>query len=338
VAQGLKIVAKRNNPGLRALADVARLDAKPEAWHLGFMIGPRVNAGGRVGESTLGARILSTEDAEEARTIAQRLDTYNTERREIEARVLVEAEAQVLDNMARKIGSNSGEDAISFACGEGWHPGVIGIVASRLVERFNRPAIVVALDGATGKGSGRSVKGVDLGTAIIAARQAGLLINGGGHPMAAGLAVETAKVPALSTFLAERLAPDLAKARADGEAGRSLSIDGTLSVEGARSDLLRLVAQLGPFGAGNPEPRFALLHARVGKAERVGENHVRMFLTGSGGGRIKAMAFRCADQALGQALLEAQGRTIHVVGKLRVDDWMGADRVELLVDDAAPAM
>ena len=337
VTQGLKVAAGRANPGIRALADVARLDKRPEAWHLGFMLGPRVNAGGRVGESSLGARILSTDDPDEARTIAQKLDVLNTERREIEARVLAEAEAQVADNLAKGIGSNSGEDALAFAFGEGWHPGVIGIVASRLVERFNRPAMVIALNDGVGRGSGRSVKGVDLGTAVIAARQAGLLLNGGGHPMAAGLAVDAGKVSALALFLAERLAPDLAKARADGEAGRSLSIDATLAVEGARPDLLRLVSQLGPFGAGNPEPRFALLHARIGKAERIGEDHVRLFLAGSGGGRIKAMAFRCADQPLGRALLEAQGRTVHIVGRLRVDDWMGADKVELLIDDAAPA-
>jgi single-stranded-DNA-specific exonuclease len=335
VAQGLKVVARRDNLGIRALAEVARLDAKPEAWHLCFLIGPRVNAGGRVGESSLGARILSTEDPDEARAFAQRLDAYNIERKEIEARVLAEAEAQVAANLAKGMGANSGENALAFAVGEGWHPGVIGIVASRLVERFNRPAIVVALDGAAGKGSGRSVKGVDLGTAIIAARQAGILVNGGGHPMAAGLTVETRNVPALSAFLAERLATDLAKARADGEAGRSIAIDGTLAVEGAKPDLCRLVAKLGPFGAGNPEPRFALLHARIGKAERIGENHVRLFLSGNGGGRIKAMAFRIADQPLGQALLEAQGRTVHIAGKLRVDEWMGQERVELLVDDAA---
>ena len=338
VTQGLKVAAGRTNPGIRALADVARLDKRPEAWHLGFLLGPRVNAGGRVGESSLGARILSTDDPEEAKEIALKLDGYNIERREIEAKVLIEAEAQVADNLAKGIGSNSGEDALAFAYGEGWHPGVIGIVASRLVERFNRPAIVVALNNGVGKGSGRSVKGVDLGTAVIAARQAGLLLNGGGHPMAAGLTVEAGKVSDLALFLAERLAPDLAKARGEGEAGKSLAIDATLAVEGARPDLLRLVSQLGPFGAGNPEPRFALLHARVGKAERIGEDHVRLFLTGSGGGRIKAMSFRTADQPLGRALLEAQGRTVHIVGRLRVDDWMGADRVELLIDDAAPAV
>ena len=337
VTQGLKVAAGRTNPGIRALADVARLDKRPEAWHLGFLLGPRVNAGGRVGESSLGARILSTDDPDEAKEIALKLDAYNTERREIEAKVLIEAEAQVADNLAKGIGSNSGEDALAFASGEGWHPGVIGIVASRLVERFNRPAIVVALNNGVGKGSGRSVKGVDLGTAVIAARQAGLLLNGGGHPMAAGLTVEAGKVSDLALFLAERLAPDLTKARGEGEAGKSLAIDATLAVEGARPDLLRLVSQLGPFGAGNPEPRFALLHARIGKAERIGEDHVRLFLSGSGGGKIKAMSFRTADQPLGRALLEAQGRTVHIVGRLRVDDWMGADRVELLIDDAAMA-
>ncbi|MGE5540534.1 MAG: single-stranded-DNA-specific exonuclease RecJ [Gemmatimonas sp.] len=337
VTQGLKVAAQRGNVGLNALAEVARLDKRPDAWHLCFLLGPRVNAGGRVGESTLGARILSTEDPDEARELARRLDAYNTERREIEARVLVEAEAQVAANLAKGIGSNSGENALAFACSEGWHPGVIGIVASRLVERFNRPAIVVALSDGIGKGSGRSVKGVDLGTAVIAARQAGLLTNGGGHPMAAGLTVESGKVGDLVSFLAERLAADLTRARAEGEAGRAISIDGTLAVEGARPDLCRLVSKLGPFGAGNPEPRFALMHARIGKAERIGEDHIRVFLTGNGGGRIKAMSFRSADQPLGKALLEAQGRSIHVAGKLRLDDWMGTERVELLIDDAAPA-
>jgi single-stranded-DNA-specific exonuclease len=337
VTQGLKIAAQRGNLGINALAEVARLDKRPDAWHLCFLLGPRVNAGGRVGESTLGARILSTEDPDEARAIAQKLDGYNTARKEIEARVLAEAEAQVADNLVKGIGGNSGEDALAFACSEGWHPGVIGIVASRLVERFHRPAIVVALADGVGKGSGRSVKGVDLGTAVIAARQAGLLVNGGGHPMAAGLTVESGKVGDLVAFLADRLAADLAKARAEGEAGRTIAIDGTLAVEGARADLCRLLAKLGPFGAGNPEPRFAMMHARVGKAERIGEDHVRLFLTGNGGGRIKAMSFRSADQPLGKMLLEAQGRSIHIAGKLRLDEWMGAERVELLVDDAAPA-
>jgi len=337
VTQGLKVAAQRGNLGISAIAEVARLDKRPDAWHLGFLLGPRVNAGGRVGESTLGARILSTEDPDEARELAQRLDAYNTERKEIEARVLTEAEAQVAENIAKGIGGNSGEDALAFACSEGWHPGVIGIVASRLVERFHRPAIVVALTDGVGKGSGRSIKGVDLGTAVIAARQSGLLINGGGHPMAAGLTVESGKVGDLVAFLADRLSTDLAKARAEGEAGRTFAIDGTLAVEGAQPDLLRLLAKLGPFGAGNPEPRFALMHARISKAERIGEDHVRLFLTGTGGGRIKAMSFRSADQPLGKALLEAQGRSVHIVGKLRLDEWMGAERVEFLVDDAAPA-
>ncbi|MEE8123911.1 MAG: single-stranded-DNA-specific exonuclease RecJ [Alphaproteobacteria bacterium] len=327
VAQGLKVMARRANPGLAALADVARLDKRPAAWHLGFVLGPRINAGGRVGEADLGARLLATGDEAEARAFAARLDAYNAERKKIEAAVFDDALAQAE--------SDEG-GALVFACARGWHPGVIGIVASRLTERFNRPACAVALDDDVGRGSGRSVRGVDLGSSVIAARQAGLLINGGGHPMAAGFTVAAEKLGELRAFLDARVAAQMEA----GEVGPTLSLDGALRLEAATLELVESIRRLEPFGAGNAEPRFAFPSIRVAKADVVGENHVRCFLAGggqAGGGRLKAIAFRSVGTELGRALLASSGIALHIAGHLRRDDWMGNEGVQLLIDDAAPA-
>ena len=325
VAQGLKIMARRGNPGLAALADVARVDERPGAYHAGFVLGPRVNAGGRVGEAGLGARLLTTEDPEEARAIAERLDLHNRERQVLEARVLEEAGAMVEDA--------GGPGAAVFVGGRGWHPGVIGIVASRLAETYNRPACVVALDSGIGKGSGRSVPGVGLGAAILAARQAGLLIAGGGHPMAAGFTVTEDRLDAFRAFLEERIAGEIETKGLVPE----LRIDGALALEGASWDLVQALEALAPFGQGNPEPVFALANARIARSDVVGLNHVRCFVTGPAGGRLKAIAFRALETPLGDALLDISGAPLHLVGRLRPDTWQGREEVQLVIADAAPA-
>jgi single-stranded-DNA-specific exonuclease len=324
VTQGLKVMGARANVGLAALADVARLNEAPGTYHAGFLLGPRVNAGGRVGAADLGARLLSTDDPLEAATIAGQLDAFNAERRQIEETVLVAAIAQAESKLA---------PGLVFVSSEGWHAGVIGIVASRLKERYGRPACVVALGGGIGKGSGRSTVGIDLGNAVIAARQAGLLVNGGGHPMAAGFTVEAGKLDALRDFLADRLGIGL-----DGERPQaSLDLDAALQPGGATADLLRQIERLGPFGSGNAEPRFALTAARIVRADPAGEAHVRCIVSGADGGRLKAIAFRSLENELGRALLQRNGPALHLAGHLRADRWQGRDDVQLLIDDAAIA-
>jgi single-stranded-DNA-specific exonuclease len=327
VAQGLKVLAQRRKPGLVALAEAAKLDRCDSVYHLGFVLGPRVNAGGRVGEASLGTRLLTTDDPDEAHTLAARLDAYNRERQAIEGRVLEQAIAEV---EAAPLGP------LVFVAREGWHPGVIGIVAGRLRERFDRPAFVIALDssageGGVGKGSGRSALGVDLGAAVIAARQAGLLINGGGHANAAGLTVAAERLDDLRAFLTARVA-----AEADG-AVPWLTLDGALSLGAATTDLCSILAQVGPYGVGNPEPRFAFPAVRVAKADVVGERHIRCFFADGRGGRLAGIAFRAVGTPLGACLLETSGSTLHLAGKLRAEEWRGEIRVQLHLEDAAPA-
>src|SRR5216684_1622858 len=324
VAQGLKVLRRRSNPGLAALADVAGISERLDAYHAGFILGPRVNAGGRVGQADLGAQLLASDDPCAVLAIARQLDALNAERRELEARVL----AQAID----QVESGDGNAPLVFAAGEGWHPGVIGIVASRLKERYNRPACVVAVADGIGKGSGRSVPGLALGPAVIAARQAGLLLNGGGHAMAAGFTVAVSQLPALRGFLVERAAAALGTDALMPELG----IDGMLAAGAAGPDLVELVERLGPFGAGNAEPRFALANLRVLRADVVGTQHVRCILgDGAGGGRLKAIAFRCLEGELGPALLHGQGSAFHLAGHLRADNWQGRSGIQLMIDDAA---
>src|SRR6266478_4999120 len=329
VAQGIKVAQRNANPGLAALAAVAGVSEPLDAYQLGFLLGPRVNAGGRVGAADLGARLLATDDPALAAELASRLDGYNTERRAIEAQTLAAA--------IEMVEAAPQSPALVFVAAEGWHPGVIGIVAARLKERYERPACVVALNSSTGdgigKGSGRSVPGVALGPAVIAARQAGLLINGGGHAMAAGFTVAAGNLEPLRGFLAERLG--------DGRGGErvrpELAIDGALSAEGALAGLIDHLDALAPFGAANPEPRFAFPGLVVAHVEPVGTGHLRCTLGDPlGPGRLKAIAFRVAESPLGEFLAAARGRAIHLAGHLRRDDYRGGDAVQLVIDDAAP--
>ncbi|MCK6452908.1 MAG: single-stranded-DNA-specific exonuclease RecJ [Alphaproteobacteria bacterium] len=328
VRQGLAVMARRANTGLAALADVAGLKQAPEAYHLGFVLGPRVNAGGRVGEAELGARLLGSDDPGEAAAIARHLDQLNRERQAIER--------QVLEDAIARIDADGGPGAVAHASGDGWHPGVIGIVASRMKERYGRPAMVTAIgaDG-IGKGSGRSVGGADMGSAVVAARQAGLLINGGGHAMAAGWTVARDRVPDFVAFVAERLG-----GRDGGPPMAVTEIDATLQPLGATPALASALARLEPYGAGNPRPVFALPDLRVTWSNVVGggdgnAGHVRCALAGTGGGRLNAIAFRAAGTALGQALMAPNGPPLHLAGCVKLDTWNGEERVQLVIEDGA---
>jgi single-stranded-DNA-specific exonuclease len=326
VAQGLRVAGRMLNPGIRALAAAASANGPVDAYQLGFVLGPRVNAGGRVGAADLGARLLATDDPALAAELAQRLDGYNRERREIEARTLLAA--------IEAVEAAPQSPALVFAAAEGWHPGVIGIVAARLRERYERPACVVAVAEGIGRGSGRSVPGVALGPAVIAARQAGLLINGGGHAMAAGFTVAADRVESLREFLAERLGDGIEGVRPVPE----LAIDGALSAAGAQAGLVRHLDALAPFGAANPEPRFAFPGVRLAHVEPVGTGHLRCALADAlGEGRLAAIAFRVTDGPLGEFLAAARGRAIHLAGHLRRDIYRGGEAVQLVIDDAAPA-
>jgi single-stranded-DNA-specific exonuclease len=330
VVQGLKVMAKRQNAGLTALADVSRMDEAPSTYHLGFLMGPRVNAGGRVGESYLGAQLLSTDSAEEAFNIAQKLDVYNQERREIEEVVLQEALAMA-EAKADKKSNEAG--SVVFIAGHDWHPGVIGIVASRLKERYGLPACVLTIQDGTATGSGRSITGVDLGACIIAARQAGILTKGGGHAMAAGFSLEQDQLAAFESFLAERIGKQIIE---EGIVP-TLNVDGAITLAGATMDLVEVLQKMAPFGNGNAEPRLAFSAIRIAKVDIVGVNHVRCFLTGLDTKKqLAAIAFRCVDTELGQALLNHNGVPLHIVGRLRENIWQGRSSVQLLIDDAAP--
>ncbi len=325
VVQGLKVMLRRKNAGLSALADVALIDEAPSTYHLGFLLGPRINAGGRVGESYLGAQLLATESAEEAFEIAQKLDAYNTERREIENQVLQEALEKAEQ---QKAGS------VVYIAGEGWHPGVIGIVASRLKERYGLPACVLTIEDSKATGSGRSITGVDLGACVIAARQAGIITDGGGHKMAAGFSLDHDRLDDFNAFLSERISKQIEE---EGIVP-TINIDGAVSVEGATMELVEVLQKLAPFGTGNAEPRFAFSNVRIAKSDVVGVNHVRCFLTGLDSKKqLAAIAFNCVDTELGRALLRHKGLPLHIVGRLRENIWQGRSSVQLLIDDVAPA-
>ena len=323
VAQGLKVLARRSRIGMAALMDASRLTRAPQASDLGFALGPRINAGGRIGESTLGVRLLTTTDPEEARAIAAQLSQLNEERRAIEGEVQEAAEAQL---------AGQHNMAVQVISGYGWHPGVIGIVAGRIKEKTGKPAIIIALDEAQGKGSGRSISGVDLGAAIIAAREAGLLVAGGGHAMAAGLTIHPARMADFAAFLDARLARDVERARA----GQAMLLDLALAPGGLTPELVETLEAAGPYGVGWPAPRVAVGPVRIVKADIVGKDHLRLIASGMDGRSFKAIAFRAAETELAQTLLHrSAGRRFHLAGRVRLDDWGSRLAAELQLEDAA---
>jgi single-stranded-DNA-specific exonuclease len=326
VAQGLKAMARRGNIGITALLAASRLERAPQCADLGFALGPRINAGGRVGKSDLGVRLLTTRDPEEAALIAAELDRLNGERRAIEASVQEQAQA-MLDALRNC--------SVALVAGQGWHPGVIGIVAGRLKEKSGKPAIVIALDeNGIGKGSGRSITGVDLGAAILAAKDEGLLIAGGGHAMAAGLTIAEADIPRLAEFLEARLAADVSRAAAS----QALRIDLMIAPGGLTPELVTQMDGAGPFGNGWPAPRVALGPVRIVKADIVGTDHVRAIVSGQDGQSLKVVAFRQAESALGQMLLHGdRSRRWWLAGRAKIDDWGSRPAAELHVEDMAPA-
>ncbi|MEP2235342.1 MAG: single-stranded-DNA-specific exonuclease RecJ [Alteripontixanthobacter sp.] len=325
VAQGLKIMAHRHNVGMSALIDASRLKRAPFCSDLGFALGPRINAGGRVGEASLGVRLLTTEDPDEAAAIALQLSSLNEERRAIEAEVQEAAEAQLTGQHNR---------AVVVLAGTGWHPGVIGIVAGRIKEKTGKPTLVIALDNESGqgKGSGRSISGVDLGAAIIAAREEGLLVGGGGHAMAAGLTVESASVQTLADWLDARLGKAVEKA----QAAQNMQLDLSLAAGGMTPELVTTLEAAGPYGVGWPGPRVAVGPVHLVKADIVGTDHVRLIAAGGDGRSFKAIAFRAAETDMGQALLHAaRGRKLWLAGRAKIDDWGSRPAAELHLEDAA---
>jgi single-stranded-DNA-specific exonuclease len=327
VAKGLIALGHRSNRGLAALADVARLGGPAAPWHLGFLIGPRINAGGRISDAGLGARLLTSDDPAECERIAAELDRLNQERQVIEAVMLEEALAEA----EAEIGAGEGPPVIVTA-NERWHPGVVGLIASRLKERFNRPAVAVAfLPNGTGTGSGRSIAGVDLGHAVRTAVERGILVKGGGHAMAAGLTVEKQKLGDLRAFLGDTLGEGVAARREPA----GLAIDAALTARGAGVDLIDLVERAGPFGAGHPEPIFAFPSHRLAYVETTGNGHIRLSLASADGATIRGIVFKAANGDLGRLLVANRGRTLHFAGTLSVDQWQGRRQPSLRVIDAA---
>ncbi|WP_371169079.1 single-stranded-DNA-specific exonuclease RecJ [Aliiroseovarius sp. 2305UL8-7] len=325
VRQGLKIMARRARPGMVALADVAGLNEPPRAYHLGYLMGPRVNAGGRIGKADLGARLLSTTDPNEAQSIAEKLNELNAERREIEARVqdaaMEQAEARGLDA------------PLVWAAADGWHPGVVGIVASRLKEATNRPSVVIGFDGEDGKGSGRSVSGIDLGAAIQRLATEGQIAKGGGHKMAAGLSLTPAQLePAM-----ERLSELLSKQGAGSLGTADVKIDALMMPTAASVELIETLEQAGPFGASAPAPRFAFPDVQILFVKRVGQNHLKISFGDGMGTRIDAIAFGAFDGPLGPALEQHGGQRFHLAGRLEINQWQGRSSPQLRLEDAAKA-
>ncbi len=325
VRQGLRVMARRARPGLSALADVARMETAPTAYHLGFLLGPRINAGGRIGQADLGARLLASDDPHETAALAERLDTLNTERRDVEAAVRAAALAQA---------ETRGFDApLVWASGPDWHPGVVGIVASRLKEASNRPSIVIGVADGIGKGSGRSVSGIDLGAPIQRLAAEGLLIKGGGHKMAAGLTVAEDKIEAAMARLGEMLAKQ--GAHLGGPA--DLNVTGLLMPGAATVELTEMIEQAGPFGAAAPAPRYVFADMQILFAKRVGESHLKISFGDGLGGRMDAIAFGAFDGPMGPAFESHGGARFHLAGRLDINDWRGRRSVQLRLEDAARA-
>lgn len=329
VSLGLRRMGQRQSAGLSALADIARLDRAPRADDLGFHLGPRINAGGRVGQADLGVRLLASEDPDEAALIAEQLDQYNQDRRAIEAAVTTEALA---------LADLQGNSPVAVVAGEGWHPGVVGIVAARVKERLQRPALVLSLlEDGTAKGSGRSIPGVDLGAAILAAKAHGLIREGGGHAMACGVTVETDKLDRFIAWLSEHLAADVAAAGTE----RTLSIDLAVAPRAVTPDLAQALEVCGPYGQGWPSPRVAVGPVRLLKCDPVGKSepktHLRFVTSGPDGGRVEGIAFRALEGDLGQMLMAAGSEPVYLAGRVTADEWQGRQRAQLQLEDAARA-
>ncbi|HVZ53881.1 MAG TPA: single-stranded-DNA-specific exonuclease RecJ [Pseudolabrys sp.] len=327
VAKGLIALKRREHIGATALMDAARLSGPPEAWHLGFLLGPRINAGGRIGRADLGVRLLLEEDPSEAARIAAELDRLNHERRAIEQATVAEAEAEALAALGLEE-----KGAVVVTAGQGWHPGVVGLVAARLKERYGRPAFAIALEpGGIGTGSGRSIAGVDLGAAVRTAVRDGLLVKGGGHAMAAGITLRKEALGPFRAYLEETLAGPVEMARRDS----ALAIDGAVSAGGFTLELAEMLARAGPYGAGNPEPMLALPAHTLAYADPVGESHIRLRFKSGDGKFVNAISFRAVGTPLGKALLDNRGRRMHVAGYIAVDRWQGEARVQMRVSDVA---
>lgn len=327
VAKGLIAMRRRDHVGHTALMDVARLNGPPEAWHLGFMLGPRINAGGRIGRADLGVRLLLEGDVSEAARIATELDRLNSERRVIEQKAEAQAEAEALASLGL-----DDKGAVIVTASEGWHPGVVGLVASRLKEKFGRPAFAIALEpGGIGTGSGRSIPGVDLGKLVRQAVTEGILLKGGGHAMAAGVTLKKERLAEFRAFAESALANAVTEARHANE----LFIDGAVSARAVTPDFVKTLNRAGPFGAGNPEPLIALPSHQLIYADEVGEAHLRVRFKSGDGSIVNGIAFRAIGRKLGNALLEQRGQPLHVAGSLAVDRWQGSERVQLRVTDVA---
>jgi single-stranded-DNA-specific exonuclease len=327
VAKGLIALRRRQRAGHVSLMDVARLNGPPEAWHLGFLLGPRINAGGRIGRADLGVRLLLENDPIEAAKIATELDRLNQERQAIEQATLAQAEAEA----AAALGVEE-KGAVVVTAGQGWHPGVVGLVAARLKEKFGRPAFAIALEpGGVGTGSGRSIAGVDIGRAVRRAVAEGLLVKGGGHAMAAGVTLRKGALAPLRAFLESSLGADVEIARRSN----GLMIDGAVTAAAADAELVAMIGRAGPFGSGNPEPVIALPAHTVTYAEEVGQAHMRARLKSADGSSVNAIAFRAAGQKLGMALRNARGRQVHAAGSFSLDRWQGEERVQFKLTDIA---
>ncbi len=327
VAQGLKVLSGRTNVGLAALADVSGLSEKAGVFHLGFMLGPRINAGGRIGEASLGARLLTTEDPLEAKEISLKLNELNNERRAIEMQVEEEA--------TKIVEAEHMNDPFIMPIGRGWHQGVVGIVASRMKDRYFKPCAVVTINNGIAKASGRSIPGVDLGAAIASARDLGLTLTGGGHAMAAGFTAEEAKLPELRKFLFERLS-----IQPGHNSGRTINLDGAIAVSGINIALVHDLEKAAPYGTGNSEPRFVIANCRLVDSQIVGNGHVRCIFDDGGigsGSKVYAMCFRAMEGKLGQFFLHSKMKNMHVAARLRLTNWQGRERVETQIDDAVLA-
>jgi single-stranded-DNA-specific exonuclease len=329
VVKGLQVMRQQSNPGLAALANVARIGEPLGAFHLSFMIGPRINAGGRIGDAALGSRLLATDDPVEARAIAETLDRLNQERQAMEQEMLAEARAEADAELAGGQGP-----AVIVTASTNWHPGIVGLIASRLKDYARRPAFAIAFNAnGVGTGSGRSVAGFDLGRLVREATEAGLIVKGGGHAMAAGITVERSKLGALRAFFEERAAADVFRLQDE----ESLLVDAALAAEGATLDLTDALEKAGPFGAGHIAPLFVLPRHRLTDVRPVGTNHVRVDLSSEAGGRLQGIAFRAAGTPLGEFLLRNRGGTVHVAGSLSVNHWNGSRNVQFRIVDAAQA-